>query len=250
VAIFYHPKSVIGLHTSRSAVPSGFCNGERLSLTTVKGPGEVLPATHSIVIRCAPSWRNCALRCCIEMKWTRRKFINSSVGGMATASTLISAGEIARGAGEPKLSAGDAQLLKIVVGEIIPAGDGMPSANEVGGVEYLAMLMHEEPQGIGKEIHEALAGLNQLSKQHMGSSFDRLDADARVRVLKDLERSSPHRFTMLRDSVYEAYYTQATVWRLIGYELFPTDHAGPHMKPFDEKILSAVRNKPKYYREA
>jgi hypothetical protein len=184
------------------------------------------------------------------MKWTRRKFINSSVGGMATASTLISAGEIARTAREPKLSATHEAVLKTAVDEIIPARDGMPSASEVGGVDYLATLMHKEPDGIGKEIREALAALNELSKQHGGSSFDQLEADHRVSVLKNLESSSAHRFTMLRDSVYEAYYTNPKVWRLIGYELFPTDHAGPQMKPFDAQILSTVRNKPKYYREA
>jgi len=162
---------------------------------------------------------------------------------------LISADEIAHAARGPKLSASDEAILKTAADEIIPAGDGMPSTSEVGGVDYLAKLMHEEPNGIGKEIGEALIALNELSKQRAGASFDRLQADDRVSVLKTLESSSPHRFTMLRDSVYEAYYTNPKVWNLIGYELFPTDHAGPQMKPFDEAILSTVRNKPKYYRE-
>jgi hypothetical protein len=162
---------------------------------------------------------------------------------------LISAGEIARAARAPKLSAADEAVLTTAADEIIPARDGMPSISEVGGLDYLATLMHEAPRGIGKEIHEALTALNELSKQRAGASFDHLESDDRVTVLKTLESSSPHRFTMLRDSVYEAYYTNPTVWHLIGYELFPTDDGGPQMKPFDETILSTVRNKPEYYRE-
>lgn len=185
-----------------------------------------------------------------QMKWTRRRFIDSSVAGTAAISALISVNEIAGARPAPKLSGTDEAVLKTAMDEIIPAGDGMPSASEVGGVNYLARLMDDEPDGIGKEIRDALTALNELSKQRGGSSFDRLEADDRISVLKNLESSSLHSFTMLRDSVYEAYYTNPKVWRLIGYELFPTDHVGPQMKPFDEKILSTVRNKPKYYREA
>jgi hypothetical protein len=184
------------------------------------------------------------------MRWTRRRFIDSSVEATAAISALVSVKAIARAVPVTELSSGDEAVLKAAMDEIIPAGDGMPSASEVGGVKYLTMLIHEEPDGIGKEIRVALAALNEFSKQHGGSSFERLEADDRISVLKNLESSSSHSFTMLRDSVYEAYYTNPKVWRLIGYELFPTDHAGPQMKPFDEKILSTVRNKPTYYREA
>jgi hypothetical protein len=221
-----------------------FCGALRSEAPTARSS-----AFTFFVIRCAPSRRKYALRCCIQTKWTRRKFIDSGFAGTAAASGLISADEIARAARGPKLSAADEAVLKTASDEIIPAGDGMPSTSEVGGVEYLATLMHEAPDGIGKEIREALTALNDLSKQRAGASFDRLEADDRVSVLKSLESSSPHRFTMLRDSVYEAYYTNPKVWHLIGYELFPTDHAGPQMKPFDEKILSTVRHKAKYYRE-
>ena len=43
---------------------------------------------------------------------------------------------------------------------------------------------------------------------------------------------------------------QPQIWKLIGYEFYPTDHQGPHMKPFDESVLAEVMKKPKFYREA
>ena len=53
----------------------------------------------------------------------------------------------------------------------------------------------------------------------------------------------------LRDLVYEAYYTQPRVWKLIGYEFNPTNEAGPHLKPFDESVLAQVKKMPRRYRE-
>ena len=82
----------------------------------------------------------------------------------------------------------------------------MPAASEVGGVAYLENLMVAEP-GIGHMLKECLVFLSSESAR----------AD-RVAALKTLEVNSPASFALLRDSVYEAYYTQPQVWKLIGYE--------------------------------
>ncbi|MGA8597283.1 MAG: hypothetical protein WB676_21425, partial [Bryobacteraceae bacterium] len=100
-----------------------------------------------------------------------------------------------------------------------------------------------ESGGIGKEIRKCLSSLNGKDP------FDRLSPEARVSVLKAYEESAPQNFALFRDCVYESYYTQPSVWRLIGYELYPTDHPGPHMKPFDENVLTEMRKRPKFYRE-
>jgi hypothetical protein len=63
------------------------------------------------------------------------------------------------------------------------------------------------------------------------------------------KRTAPKCFSTLRDSVYEAYYIQPQVWKLIDYEFYPTDQPGPRMKPFDEAVLAQVRKLPKLYRE-
>ena len=70
-----------------------------------------------------------------------------------------------------------------------------------------------------------------------------------MQSLRALERDKPDTFAVLRDYVYEAYYTRPAVWKLIGYEFYPTNQAGPRVKPFDESALTQVRKKPRYYRE-
>jgi Gluconate 2-dehydrogenase subunit 3 len=175
------------------------------------------------------------------MKWTRRKFLNSSLAAPA----LVSVADLARTnpatAGGP-LTPEEQATLKAAIDEIIPAGDGMPSASEAGGVAYLVALVKNE-SGIGGEVRKCLASLNSKGP------FDRLSPEARISILKAHEESAPQNFALFRDCVYESYYTQPGVWRLIGYQLYPTDHTGPHMKPFDEGVLTEMRKRPKYYRE-
>lgn len=113
---------------------------------------------------------------------------------------------------------------------------------------YFAALMQSEPEA-AKSIEAALQSLEKASKKAGPNPFHKLDSNKRIAVLTSLEASDAACFKSLRDFVYEAYYTQPAVGKLIGYEFYPTDHRGPHMKPFDEAILAKVRSKPKFYRE-
>lgn len=156
------------------------------------------------------------------MRWTRRKFIASSAG--AALVTQI----------EPAANAATPARLGAAMDAIIPRQGNMPSATEAGGLRYFTALKQAEP-ALAAEI---LAALDQVG-----------DSSPVVEALKQLEKEHPAQFVVLRDFVYEAYYTQPQVWKLIGYEFHATDHQGPKMKPFDEAVLATVRTKPKYYRE-
>ena len=92
--------------------------------------------------------------------------------------------------------------------------------------------------------------LDNSASETFKKPFDQIDRESRIELLAALEKNSPRIFAMLRDSTYESYYTQPRIWKLIGYEFYPTDHAGPHMKPFDEAVLTEMRKRPKFYREA
>jgi hypothetical protein len=170
------------------------------------------------------------------MTWTRRDFLNTSMAGAALYS-------IAPAATAASLSDAERATLKVTVDEIVPAGDGMPAASQIGGVAYIEKLIATEPRGMGKVLHQVVRYLN-------AAGFTDLSQPERVSALKKLEASDTASFTLLRDSVYEAYYTNPQIWKKIGYELYPTDHAGPHMKPFDESAIAVVRQKPRYYRDA
>ncbi|MDQ2842566.1 MAG: gluconate 2-dehydrogenase subunit 3 family protein [Acidobacteriota bacterium] len=172
--------------------------------------------------------------------WTRRHFLNTSLAGVA-APALIKSIQAAPAVTQ-SLSDPERATLKAIVDEIIPAGHGMPSASEVGGVRYLESLIAKEP-GMGQVLEGCVAALN-------NSGFAHLSQTERIAALEKLEKESPANFALLRDSVYESYYTNPQVWKLIGYDLYPTDHTGPHMKPFDKSVIASVSQKPRYYREA
>lgn len=190
-------------------------------------------------------------------KWSRRKFLKAGVVGSmamsgATAAGLSSAQEVT-GAQKLKsataaLDARERDLLRAAMDEIIPAGDGMPAASEVGGVDYLDKLAGRDKE-VAKELRGSLGALEGLSKKRFKAPFLSLSHESRVESLAALEKGDAGAFRALRDYVYEAYYLQPQVQMLIGYEDHPTNKAGPRMKAFDESMLAEARKKPKFYRE-
>jgi Gluconate 2-dehydrogenase subunit 3 len=172
------------------------------------------------------------------MNWTRREFLSAS------AAVPLIAIET-RAAASNAFNEHERTVLRAAMDEIIPASVGMPAASEVGGMAYLERIAAADAD-VANEIRAALAAFERTSEQ----PFDQLDHEARVAALKSFEAANSSQFAHLRDYIYESYYTQPSVWKLIGYEFYPTDHPGPHMEPFDDSILAEVRKRPKLYREA
>jgi Gluconate 2-dehydrogenase subunit 3 len=194
----------------------------------------------------------------MKKNWTRRKFLENTLKGSIMASGAVTASVVApRGAKAVYPSEqspdgfGQQQLksLRATMDEIIPAGDGMPAASEAGGVEYLTRLARDNPK-INRELQKSLGALAGLSRKQYGKEFSSLAHAERVEALKKFEAQRPRQnFIKLRDHIYEAYYTQPKVWKLIGYSFYPTNGPGPHMKPFDPASLDQVRKMGKLYRE-
>ncbi len=185
------------------------------------------------------------------MNWTRRKFLGASAAAPIVAPVgldLVTAIQAAPDSSN-SLTGHERNALLIAMDEIIPGSDGMPSASEAGGLWYLEGIAAGDAAVAG-EIRECLAALDNSSKEAFAKSFDQLDHESSILALKRLETAAPLSFARLRDYVYEAYYTRPAVWKLIGYEFYPTDHPGPHMEPFDDSILATVRKRSKLYREA
>ena len=147
------------------------------------------------------------------------------------------------------LDAHERDLLRIAMDEIIPAGDGMPAASEAGRVDYLDERTGSDAKA-SKDLRESLDALAQFAQSSRQVSFTSLAHEQRVELLTAFEKQNANAFRVLRNFVYEAYYTQPAVWELIGYELYPTDGPGPGIKKtFDESVLAEVRKKPKGYVE-
>jgi Gluconate 2-dehydrogenase subunit 3 len=194
----------------------------------------------------------------MKKSWTRRKFLESTLKGSIVAGGAVTAGVIvpaeARTVNQGQqnsdsLDLHQRELLRAAMDEIIPAGDGMPSASEVGGVDYLARIARENPK-IRKDLRKSLSTLAALSRKQFGKEFTSLAQPERVEALKKFQAMRPQQnFVKLRDYVYEAYYTQPKVWKQLGYSFYPTNAAGPRMKPFDPSSLDRVRKMGKLYRE-
>lgn len=194
----------------------------------------------------------------MSYKRSRRFFLKTSIESSFALRTLpmvtlVSAAPVSNAAvqGPPSLGIDPRlkDLLRVAMDTIIPATDGMPSASAVGGVRYLEQLAQSDPL-IKTKLERSLSALNEFSLKLFKSELVSLPQGQRIETLKQLESQSPLEiFTDLRDFVYESYYTQPQVWKLIGYEFYPTNHQGPHMKPFDETVLAQVRKMGKLYRE-
>ncbi|MBV9267559.1 MAG: gluconate 2-dehydrogenase subunit 3 family protein [Acidobacteriaceae bacterium] len=174
------------------------------------------------------------------MKPSRRVFL----GAGAAAPVLVSAIQPA-----VQESAKDVQdRLKTVMDLMIPESDGMPSASQAGGLIYLERLMQRD-ENDATEIRNCLAVVDAFSERSFTRPFTQLEKENQVDVLKQVEDQALRVFALLRGYVYESYYTQPAVWKLIGYELYPTDRMGPHLPPIDEALFADVRKMPKLYKD-
>jgi hypothetical protein len=113
-----------------------------------------------------------------------------------------------------------------------------------------------------KQTQAALARIEAMAKARHKQPFDQLSSAQRIKLLQAFEKESArggpaeslygagdNLFALLRDLVYEGYYTSPKVWPQLGYEFHPTSRRGPAMQPFDESILAQARKRPKSYRE-
>jgi hypothetical protein len=187
--------------------------------------------------------------------WTRRRFLETGLKGSIVVGSGVRAARMQATAfaATPKtplsgLAQAERELLRAAMDQIIPAGDGMPAASAVGGVDYLDRLARQAPD-LRADLETSLTALQQLCRQQLGKDFTAISQEDQLEALKRLEKQQPDTFASLRDYVYESYYTQPQVWKLIGYEFYPTNASGPKMKPFDESVLAKVKKMPKLYRE-
>ena len=129
----------------------------------------------------------------------------------------------------------------------------MPSAGEVGAVSYIEVVLRHTPD-LRKQIKKALKELDKAGRRSFQEKFRRLDSKRRIELLETFERDTrgpgpdPGLFKVLRDLVYEGYYTSPKVWPLIGYN-HHTPENGPGLEPFDPEVLAQAKRRPKSYRE-
>jgi Gluconate 2-dehydrogenase subunit 3 len=153
------------------------------------------------------------------------------------------------------------KLLGAAANEIIPRAPGLLSATEAGVVDYIETLIGKVPE-LQRQAEASLARLEKIATTRWKRSFDQLTPPNRVAALRTFEREAAksgageslysaggNLFAVLRDLVYEGYYTSPKVWPQIGYEFHPTNRKGPVMEAFDESILVQMKRRSRNYRE-
>jgi hypothetical protein len=115
-------------------------------------------------------------------------------------------------------------------------------------MDYLGRLLSTNSE-LKLQFEKGLTVLEALSRNVFGGDFPSLNPDQRVAVLQELEeRADRQFFALLRDRVYEAYYTRPEVWKLVGYVDHVTDGPGTSLPPLNEALLTRVRSLPPLYR--
>ena len=191
-------------------------------------------------------------------QWTRRDFLGTTLKSAAAAGafawsphgvrlTLAAFQEAA--ASEQIFAGAQRDVLKAAVDVLVPSGGEMPAASDIGAVNYIDALSRELPS-IKSQVEDGLESIGEISKRLFDGDFLALSSEQRVAVLTEMEsRAAPATFAALRGFVYEAYYTSPEVWKLIGYEFYPTYESGLHMAPLDEGLLAPVRQRPPLFKE-
>ena len=84
-----------------------------------------------------------------------------------------------------------------------------------------------------------------------GTRFDLLAADQQTAIIAGFETANLPAgfFPALRDLVYEAYYTQPRIQKLLGYNFRSGRRRTAPLEPFDEERVARVRNMAPLFRQ-
>ena len=128
------------------------------------------------------------------------------------------------------------RILRDALDAVIPAQGKMPSASQAGAVSYF------ERRALGD------AGFRERTAAFLGQAAFQETPD-RTAAIRSIEKAAPQLFAEFRDTVYEAYYTNPAIWKLLGYEFRASRKRGKPPASFDEKMTARVRAMKSLYRE-
>ena len=146
------------------------------------------------------------------------------------------------------LSEAQVLLLADVLDTIVPDGDGLPGAGELGVASHVDVVLTGSPQ-LSRVFAQGLAAIEIASSRMFSRAFSGLSGDQRVEVLKGVESEHTHFFRELVWQTYAGYYTRPDVVGLLGLEARPPQPLGYVLEPFDPSMLENVKKRGKIYRD-
>ena len=147
------------------------------------------------------------------------------------------------------LSRNQRELLAAVGDRIIPPGDGVPGAGEVGVAEHVEGIAGISPQSRAL-FTKGLKAIEAISGCIHSKMFVDLSDREKTEVLNEVESQHTEFFAVLVRETYSGYYSSLEVLRVKGLPLSAPQPAGYEVEPFDAALLVGVRKRGKAYRDA
>ena len=141
------------------------------------------------------------------------------------------------------------ELLAAVVDRIIPPGDGLPGAGEVGVAEHVEGIAGVSPRSRAL-LTNGLKAIETTGGRAHSKGFTGLSDEEKTEVLKQVESEQAEFFAVLVRETYSGYYSSPEALRVKGVPLAAPQPAGYEVEPFDAALLEGVRKRGKVYRDA
>jgi hypothetical protein len=153
-------------------------------------------------------------------------------------------------AGGPRLAPADRRRLRAAVDTIVPAEGHMPAASAVGGVSYLEGMAARDA-AFRALLVDGLRALDTRAREVGRRAFAESTGPQQAECMAHVEKAdAPAGFVAaLRDAVYEAYYSNPKVWKLVGYRFRSGPRRTATLEPFDPQRVARVRGMRRLYRE-
>ena len=180
---------------------------------------------------------------------SRRRFLTGSIQ-LTLVAPLIRATPLIAGQSRSRIRDTDRQTLRAAANVIVPARGRMPAASAVGAVRYIERIASAD-QLMEMLLLDGVRAIEARAEATQNARFDLLPVDQQTVVIRHVEitNTPANFFTLLRDLVYEAYYTQPRVQKLIGYNFRSGRRRTATLASFDEHLVARLRQQSPFYRQ-
>jgi hypothetical protein len=186
----------------------------------------------------------------MSQRISRRRFVDGTVR-LALFTPLIHLEPLtATGQTRTPFHAVDRRTLRAAADVIIPAQRQMPAASAVGAVRYIERIAAAD-RAVEDLLREGLRAIAAHAAAAQNIRFDQLAIERQNEVLAHVETTNTPAdfFGTLRDLVYEAYYTQPSVQKLVRYNFRSGRRRTAPVAPLDEQLVARVRQQKPFYRQ-
>ena len=135
----------------------------------------------------------------------------------------------------------DANLLAAALDRVIPPVDDLPGAGGMG-------LADEVIERCGADVRFNNALGTVLGALPSSTDFVALDGEGQDGALRAVESSHPAAFGLWLDVVYTVYYMQPSVHQRLSWHGRSPQPDGNEMPPWDESVLSVIRQREPFWR--